>query len=341
MMHEALREADWQRLEELRAQFLAAQEGDASAQPSAWKNERDLLLYDAVYGARIGWKWDAFLRDALPRLVLPANARLLDLGCGTGVATRAFARHAAGIAASVQLVDHSLVATQVANSLVERDVPGLARTATPCDLQSLVAQPFDVLLVSHVIDEWKDEAWHAALRLARQASIVLWLEGGARAMQRVREDLLTDFEPLLPCTHNASCGALQEINTHEWCHRFAQPPQEAFTTAHFSFAAKRLGLDLRSLPYCGLAMAKPGFHHAAHARPGASARTRQKRERQGDRLHLRCAWRAPRADSGALRQVDGARPRRCTLGGRPPQARFRGRARSRQGSFDRSGVAGA
>lgn len=265
MMHEALREADWQRLEELRAQFLAAQEGDASAQPSAWKNERDLLLYDAVYGARIGWKWDAFLRDALPRLVLPANARLLDLGCGTGVATRAFARHAAGAAASVQLVDHSLVATQVANSLVERDVPGLARTATPCDLQSLVAQPFDVLLVSHVIDEWKDEAWHAALRLARQASVVLWLEGGARAtsraMQRVREDLLTDFEPLLPCTHSASCGALQELNTHEWCHRFAQPPQEAFTTAHFSFAAKRLGLDLRSLPYCGLAMAKPGFYH--------------------------------------------------------------------------------
>lgn len=261
-MIERLAEADWRRLEELRAQFLAAQEGDATARPSAWEDERDLALYDSVYGARIGWKWDAFLADALPRLVLPEGARLLDLGCGTGVATRAFARH--GAAASVLLADRSAVATRVAERLVERDAPGLARATKACDLAQLDPGPFDILLVSHVVDELKDEAWNAALALARRASLVLWVEGGARAtsraMQRVREELLGEFEPVLPCTHRASCGALAEANAHEWCHRFAAPPQEAFTTAHFTFAAKRLGLDLRSLPYCGMALAKPGFH---------------------------------------------------------------------------------
>lgn len=258
-----LAEADWRRLEELRAQFLAAQEGDADARPSAWEDERDLALYDAVYGARIGWKWDAFLADALPRLAVPQGARLLDLGCGTGVATRAFARRCSA-ASSVQLVDRSGVAVRVAARLVERDAPALARAATVSDLAALAPAPFDVLLVSHVVDELADEAWSGAIALARRASLVLWLEGGARAtsraMQRVREELLGEFEPVLPCTHRATCGALAASNAHEWCHRFAQPPQEAFTTAHFAFAAKRLGLDMRSLPYCGLALAKPGFH---------------------------------------------------------------------------------
>jgi len=269
-------EADWRRLEELRRQFLAAQEGQPDARPSAWEGERDLELYDAVYGARIGWKWDAFLVDALRRVAPPRGARVLDLGCGTAVASRALLRHAppASIEA-VHLVDKSVAATKVGARLVARDAPMVAITSSATDLSTLSEAPpaFDILLASHLVDELSDDDWRAALRLARGASVVLWLEGGAkstsRALQRVREELLDEFEPLLPCTHREACGALLEANAHEWCHRFARPPQEAFTTAHFTFASKRLGLDLRSLPYCGLLLAKP-----ARALPRAVGRTR-------------------------------------------------------------------
>jgi SAM-dependent methyltransferase len=256
-------EADWRRLEELRRQFLAAQEGLEGARPSAWEGERDLELYDAVYGARIGWKWDAFLADALRRADLPAGARVLDLGCGTAVASRALLRHApAGAISSVRLVDKSAAATRVGARLLARAAPGLECAPFAADFatEEIAPPDFDVLVASHLVDELSDEGWRAALRLARRAELVLWLEGGAkstsRALQRVREELLEEFEPLLPCTHRESCGALSEANAHEWCHRFARPPREAFTTAHFTFASKRLGLDLRSLPYCGLLLAK-------------------------------------------------------------------------------------
>jgi SAM-dependent methyltransferase len=249
-------EADWRRLEELRRQFLAAQEGLEGARPSAWEGERDLELYDAVYGARIGWKWDAFLADALRRADLPAGARVLDLGCGTAVASRALLRHApAGAISAVRLVDKSAAATRVGARLLARAAPALECSSLAADFAAgeLAPGDFDVLVASHLVDELSDEGWSAALRLARRAELVLWLEGGAkstsRALQRVREELL-------PCTHRESCGALSEANAHEWCHRFARPPREAFTTAHFTFASKRLGLDLRSLPYCGLLLAK-------------------------------------------------------------------------------------
>jgi len=271
-----LLEPDWRRLEELRRQFLAAQEGLEGARPSAWEGERDLELYDAVYGARIGWKWDAFLADALRRVVPPAGARVLDLGCGTAVASRALLRHApAGAIGSVHLVDKSAAATRVGARLVARDAPGMPCTSESADLSvdDCGSRGFDILLASHLVDELSDDGWRAALRLARRAKLVLWLEGGAkstsRALQRVREELLDEFEPLLPCTHRQACGALLETNAHEWCHRFARPPQAAFTTAHFTFASKRLGLDLRSLPYCGLLLAKPG---ACLPREGGRAR---------------------------------------------------------------------
>ena len=82
-------EIDWSALEKLRAAFLA---GTAGA-TDYWQSETDLANYDATLAQRIGWKWDYVLAELSRRGWLPPGGELLDWGCGSGIAGRAFLDH--------------------------------------------------------------------------------------------------------------------------------------------------------------------------------------------------------------------------------------------------------
>ena len=57
-----------------------------------------------------------------------------------------------------------------------------------------------------------------------------------------------------------------------WCHHFARAPAEAFTSSHWRAFADTLGIDLRSLPYSFLVLARPGLPPAAPRDPAAVTR---------------------------------------------------------------------
>src|ERR1041385_8220959 len=77
---------DWDALERMRSGFLASNAGANDY----WRGERDLASYDATFAQRIGWKWDYVLAELQRRGWLPASGDLLDWGCGSGIAHRAF-----------------------------------------------------------------------------------------------------------------------------------------------------------------------------------------------------------------------------------------------------------
>ena len=76
---------DFALLERLRARFL-----DAPSEGGDYWSSPDLLAaYDATFGERIGWKWDAVLAELRARgWAPPAGTAVLDWGCGSGVAGR-------------------------------------------------------------------------------------------------------------------------------------------------------------------------------------------------------------------------------------------------------------
>ena len=80
---------DWEALERMRAAFLAGTAGAADY----WQSESDLAAYDATFAQRIGWKWDFVLGELQRRGWTPPRGELLDWGCGSGVAARAFLDH--------------------------------------------------------------------------------------------------------------------------------------------------------------------------------------------------------------------------------------------------------
>src|SRR3954470_4086812 len=76
---------DWEILDRLRETFLSR---DKTAGPY-WHTITDLECYDFTYGERIGWKWDAVLRELKARGWKPTpGATVLDWGCGSGIAGR-------------------------------------------------------------------------------------------------------------------------------------------------------------------------------------------------------------------------------------------------------------
>ena len=78
---------DLDRLRDLR-QILIGIEGRAPGEeaPRYWTDRRDIELYDRIFGARIGWKWDAVLDEMEARHGLPEVKTVIDWGTGTGVA---------------------------------------------------------------------------------------------------------------------------------------------------------------------------------------------------------------------------------------------------------------
>jgi ribosomal protein RSM22 (predicted rRNA methylase) len=252
---------DLEILRAMRERFL---HGRAGA-PDYWQSPEHLELYDATFAERIGWKWDAVLAELATRGWRPRTTRILDWGCGTGVAHRrvvaAWPRFTA-----LALHDRSPQARLFSAQRAQREFPQL-----PVTWGAPAVGPETLLLVSHVINELPEAALEALLATARAAGEVIWVEAGTHADSRrligVRERLRDVFTPVAPCTHAAACGMLTAENAPHWCHHFARPPSEIFQNAKWAEFGREMGIDLRSVPYSFLVLARdvsamaPGWSH--------------------------------------------------------------------------------
>jgi SAM-dependent methyltransferase len=244
---------DWPALDRLRSQFLAG-----SAAGPYWQSAGDLASYDLTYGERIGWKWDQVLRELRLRGWAPPARTVLDWGCGSGIAARRVisffgVKHFDSLACW----DHSPAATDFAAEAATRTFPGLhVAQATPGLLAS--AEPVGLLVISHVLNELPPDALASLRALIARAAAVLWVEPGTRDVSRalgaLREEYRPTFRVVAPCTHQAPCPILAPGNERHWCHHFAPPPSEIFTSSDWVKFGQRAGIDLRSLPYCFLAL---------------------------------------------------------------------------------------
>ena len=246
---------DWEVLDRLRETFLS----DAKSAGPYWHTITDLECYDATYGERIGWKWDAVLRELRLRgWSPPPGATMLDWGCGSGVPGRRVIDFF-GPQHFPRLVvwDHSPLAVEFAERKARKVFPAL--TVEAADTRFLRGdEPIGVLVVSHVLNELDDTAWADLAALLARAQTVLWVEPGTHEVSRAlvgwREKLLGDFRAVAPCTHQAACGLIAPENERHWCHHFASPPAELYADSDWVRFGQRAGIDLRSLPYSFLVL---------------------------------------------------------------------------------------
>ena len=238
-------------LRRMRERFLA---GTAGAQ-NYWKLAEDLALYDRTFGERIGWKWDAVLRELTARDWQPQSRHVLDWGCGSGVAGRRALASWPQLE-SLAVHDRSSLAMRFAAEKARADFPNVRIVPAAATLP-----PDTLLVLSHVISELPARDLASLLDLARQAREVIWVEAGTHADSRrliaVRETLRDTFSAVAPCTHQRACGLLSAKNAPHWCHHFAAPPPEIFQNARWMDFGREMGIDLRSLPYSFLILERP------------------------------------------------------------------------------------
>ena len=248
-------EIDWPALERLRARFLHGNPDDGDY----WTSPGDLASYDFTYGERIGWKWDAVLAELKLRgWHPPAGTAVLDWGCGSGIAAR---RLIAGFGAenfsSLRVWDHSSLACDFAANVAQRAFPHLDVAVAPPALIGS-SEPIGLLVVSHVLNELPPAALDQLSALCDRASAVIWVEPGTHVVSRqlgaIRDRLVSTFTVIAPCTHALACPALGPEHARDWCHHFAPPPGEIFADPNWVRFGQRAGIDLRSLPYCFIAL---------------------------------------------------------------------------------------
>ncbi|MEM9379769.1 MAG: small ribosomal subunit Rsm22 family protein [Planctomycetota bacterium] len=282
--------SDLEILRALRATLIGMEERPAGTRaPGYWGSARDLELYDRVFAARIGWKWDAVLDELERRELLPAHTAppgtlpevegrpwtLLDWGTGTGIATRrllARTRDRAGaLPTRVVLVDRDERARAFAAESIAAEFPDVEVVpAEGGELDALTDLRVDVAVASHVLDELEEDEVPGLLAALSRADEVVWVEPGSRATSRrlsaAREELMGSFHVVAPCTHGAACGILADGRERDWCHLFARPPAEVHTTGAWSEVRRELRIDLRSLPYSFLALRRQEAAPVAGAR---------------------------------------------------------------------------
>src|SRR5690348_7512054 len=142
-------EIDWSALERMRTAFLQNTAGAADY----WQNESDLASYDATFAQRIGWKWDYVLEELRRRGWSPPKGDLVDWGCGSGIAGRAFLDHFGEKSLSaLRLWDRSSLAVSYATARARAKYPELKIVASGGS-----ASANDTLLISHVLTELTPE----------------------------------------------------------------------------------------------------------------------------------------------------------------------------------------
>jgi SAM-dependent methyltransferase len=253
------------RLQRLRQLFLDRTNGDA-ALSDYWRDRADLAAYAEVLAARIGWKWNAALAELAERGFAPPATpapTVLDFGCGTGIAAERFAARWPG--ANLLVHDRSPLAMQFARDRL-RALGCHAATAN-----QLATLTPDVVLVSHVLGELDATGQHDLLLLLQRSPTVILVEAGnfatARRLATLRDQLLASHRPLAPCPHDRPCPTL--TTNGDWCHVFAPPPPEVFTTGHWVVTARELGIDLRALPFAFFAAQRRDLATPTTAAPPA------------------------------------------------------------------------
>lgn len=257
---------NWELLRELRLKYL---EGARATVTDYWSSDEVLENYDRTFGARIGWKWNAVLSH-LQSLGWPgpntpaaesARLQLVDYACGTGQAARAWIRHLGTPSKPVQLVDRSALACQFAASK-------LAEENCPSESRSSAFAAGSLVLVSHLFTELPRRARSALVQELLSAEGFVWLEPGTPAASEFLVELRAEFlkqgfVAIAPCPHQGICGL--EKKSKDWCHFFASPAPEAFTSAFWGNFSRELSIDLRSLPVSFLVMQKRGVNSSASA----------------------------------------------------------------------------
>jgi ribosomal protein RSM22 (predicted rRNA methylase) len=271
-------------LERLREGFLSGRAGERDY----WRGEEELALYDATYGERIGWKWDAALGELKERGWRPESRHVVDWGCGTGIAGRRVIDAWPGRFTSLALHDRSPLAVQFAARRAEATCAGVE--VKRADLKAPLP-PGTLLVLSHVVNELKPEDSAKLLALASQAHEIIWVEAGThpdsrRLTTEMRERLREQFAAIAPCTHSAKCGMLATRNQRHWCHFFAPVPPSAFQDAKWAEFAREVGIDLRSLPYSYIALERPRATPVVP--PGYSRVIGEPREFKGHAKVLSC-----------------------------------------------------
>lgn len=264
----------------LRERFLK----DCAQGADYWAGEEELALYDATFGERIGWKWDAVLGELSARGWAPRSKRVVDWGCGSGIAGRRVLARWPGFE-SLVLHDRSARAMRFATERARSAFPQMdVQTGTPDSTGSL-------LVISHVLNELSGAGLAALLAQVRTAREVLWVEAGTRVgsrrlIEEVREVLRGEFLVVAPCPHQGHCGLLKAENERHWCHHFAEPPRAIFQDAKWVEFGRDLHIDLRSLPYSFLVLERAGD---ARERPAGLARViGRPREAKGHCKILSC-----------------------------------------------------
>lgn len=236
---------DWAALERMRAAFLAGTAGAADY----WQSEADLAAYDATFAQRIGWKWDFVLGELRRRGWTPPSGELLDWGCGSGIAGRAFLdQFGASSVTQLRVWDRSSLAMNFATARARAKFPSLSVRAVTTPEEAGAG----ILLISHVLTELTQDQTEALANLAATAQCVLWVEPGtyeaSLTLIAIRERLRSHFNMIAPCPHQERCGVLAPENERHWCHHFAAPPPEVFTDSGWARFANLLGINLRDLP---------------------------------------------------------------------------------------------
>lgn len=236
---------DWSALERMRGTFLAGTAGTADY----WQSEGELAAYDATFAQRIGWKWDFVLGELKRRGWAPPSGELIDWGCGSGVAGRAFLDFfGTSQTTKLRVWDRSALAMNFAERRAREKFPQL-KVEIASEVNSAGG---GILLLSHVLTELTQEQTERLTEIAATASVVIWVEPGtyesSLTLIAIRERLRSAFQVIAPCTHGDRCGILAPENERHWCHHFATPPAEIFTDGGWAQFANLLGIDLRDLP---------------------------------------------------------------------------------------------
>jgi len=252
---------DWNRLRALRDLFL---QPDPIPEPY-WESNRQLQDYDITLGERIGWKWDAVIRELKLRGWRPPSSSLTDLGCGTAVASRRMLKAFPGHFKKVNLWDHSPKAMAYARQKIRHEHPFVKVVC----LSAPPEAPYDLVLVSHVLTELSDEIAAEWMERLDKARGVMWVEPGTYAMSRmlieVREGLREDFALLAPCTHQEQCGLLAEGNEGHWCHHFAPAPAGAHQDPFWGHFRKEMNLDIGPVAYSFLVLGREAPNQEAYS----------------------------------------------------------------------------
>jgi hypothetical protein len=235
----------WQKLRELRQFFLSARPNHSSY----WDSEQTVELYDQTLAVRIGWRWDAVISQLRSLHWQPREKRLVDWGCGSGIASRKVLEAFPNLE-HAYLADLSPYAERYAAKTIQTQFPSVSvGTGIPEN------EPF-CLVLSHVLSELDERAEELLATIIGRASSLIWVEGGSATLSKKlvlwRERL--DWPVIAPCTHRQHCGMLAPENHLHWCHFFTRPPGETFMSAEWAEFAKRLEIDHRTVAFSYLVL---------------------------------------------------------------------------------------